>query len=141
VGGRWRKRPREHAGTESAIDAINRSQDDPDVLNAQEKLFPVLDDMLEEWQASYRPGYALVRIVGDRWFPYEFLDIETSEEARELCDSVDSSDLPLVILPKGKKLLNIDNKKDRFWKFWLWHGGHPAHVRRWQARAGQQRGP
>jgi len=116
-----------YADTESAIDAINRSQvhyylvkpwDPP-----EEKLFPVLDDMLGEWQASYRPGYALVRIVGDRWsprchtlkdflarnqVPYEFLDLETSEEARELCGSVDSSDLPLVILPKGKKLLNPD---------------------------------
>jgi thioredoxin reductase (NADPH) len=89
----------------------------------EEKLFPVLDDMLEEWQASYRPGYGGVRIVGDRWsagchavrdflprnqFPYQFLDIEASDEARELGDSVDSSELPLVILPDGARLLNPD---------------------------------
>ena len=50
-----------YADTEAAINAINQSQvhyylvkpwDPP-----EEKLFPVLDDMLEEWQASYRPGY------------------------------------------------------------------------------------
>ena len=114
-----------YADTEAAINAINQSQvhyylvkpwDPP-----EEKLFPVLDDMLEEWQASYRPGYGGVRIVGDRWsagchalrdflarnqVPYQFLDIEASDEARELGDSVDSSELPLVILPDGARLLN-----------------------------------
>ena len=116
-----------YADTEAAINAINQSQvhyylvkpwDPP-----EEKLFPVLDDMLEEWQASYRPGYGGVRIVGDRWsagchavrdflarnqIPYQFLDIEASDEARELGDSVDSSELPLVILPDGVRLLNPD---------------------------------
>ena len=116
-----------YADTEAAIKAINESQvhyylvkpwDPP-----EEKLFPVLDDMLEEWQASYRPGYGGVRIVGDRWsagchavrdflarnqVPYQFLDVEASDEARELGDSVDSSELPLVILPDGARLLNPD---------------------------------
>ena len=116
-----------YADTEAAIKAINESQvhyylvkpwDPP-----EEKLFPVLDDMLEEWQASYRPGYGGVRIVGDRWsagchavrdflarnqVPYQFLDIEASDEARELGDSVDSSELPLVILPDGARLFNPD---------------------------------
>ena len=40
--------------------------------------------------------------------PYQFLDIEASDEARELGDSVDSSELPLVILPDGARLLNPD---------------------------------
>ena len=117
-----------YADTEAAISAINQSQvhyylvkpwDPP-----EEKLFPVLDDMLEEWQASYRPGYGGLRVVGDRWsarchtvrdflarnqVPYQFLDIETSEEARELGASVDSSELPLVILPDGERLVNPDS--------------------------------
>ncbi len=116
-----------YADTEAAINAINQSQvhyylvkpwDPP-----EEKLFPVLDDMLEEWQASYRPGYGGLRIIGDRWsaschsvrdflarnqVPYQFLDIESSEEARELANSVDSSDLPLVILPDGERLVRPD---------------------------------
>jgi thioredoxin reductase (NADPH) len=82
-----------YADTEAAIAAINQSKvhyylvkpwDPP-----EEKLFPVLDDMLEEWQASYRPGYGGLRVVGDRWsarchvlrdflarnqVPYQFLD-------------------------------------------------------------------
>ena len=116
-----------YADTEAAIAAINQSQvhyylvkpwDPP-----EEKLFPVLDDMLEEWRASYRPGYGGLRVVGDRWsvrchtvrdflarnqVPYQFLDIEASEEARELANSVDSSELPLVVLPGGEQLLSPD---------------------------------
>ena len=116
-----------YADTEAAISAINRSQvhyylvkpwDPP-----EEKLFPVLDDMLEEWQASYRPGYGGLRVIGDRWsaschilrdflarnqVPYEFLDIETSEAARELGDSCDPAELPLVILPGGERLICPD---------------------------------
>ena len=118
-----------YADTEAAIGAINQSKvhyylvkpwDPP-----EEKLFPVLDDMLEEWRSSYRPGYGGVRVVGDRWsvrchivrdflarnqVPYHFLDVEVSEEARELGQSVDTSELPLVILPGGERLVNPDPK-------------------------------
>jgi len=116
-----------YADTEVAIAAINQSQvhyylvkpwDPP-----EEKLFPVLNVMLEQWGESYRPGYGGLRVVGDRWsarchtlldflernrVAYEFLDIEASEEARELGDSVDPSGLPLVILRDGERLLNPD---------------------------------
>jgi len=116
-----------YADTTAAIDAINRSQVHYYLVKPwhppEEKLFPVLDDMLEEWQSAYRPGYGGVRVVGDRWsahghavrdflarnqVPYHFLDIEVSEEARQLASSVDSSELPLVILPGGERLLNPD---------------------------------
>ena len=65
----------------------------------EEKLYPVLDDMLDEWRASFRPGYGGVRVIGDRWsaqchrlrdflarnqVPYNFLDVESSPEARAL---------------------------------------------------------
>ena len=116
-----------YADTEAAIDAINRSQVHYYLLKPwdppEEKLFPVLDDMLQDWRASYRPGYGGVRVVGDRWsagghrirdflgrnqVPYHFLDIEVSEEARELAASVAPEELPLVILPGGTRLLCPD---------------------------------
>jgi thioredoxin reductase (NADPH) len=116
-----------YADTQAAVAAINQSKvhyylvkpwDPP-----EEKLFPVLDDMLEEWRSTYRPGYGGVRVIGDRWsagchairdflarnrVPYEFLDIETLEEARELAASVEPSSLPLVVLPNGERLLHPD---------------------------------
>jgi thioredoxin reductase (NADPH) len=116
-----------YADTEAAIGAINQSRVHYYLLKPwdppEEKLFPVLDDMLEDWRSSYRPGYGGVRVVGDRWsarchtirdflarnqVPYTFLDIEVSSEAHELADEVDTPDLPLVILPDRRRLLNPD---------------------------------
>lgn len=116
-----------YSDTDAAIAAINQSKvhyylskpwDPP-----EEKLFPVLTDMLEEWRAGYRPGYGGVRVVGDRWsarghavrdflarnqVPYEFLDLETSEEGKALGESMDPADLPLVILPSGARIAHPD---------------------------------
>lgn len=116
-----------YADTDAAIAAINRSQVHYYLIKPwdppEEKLFPVLDDMLEDWRASHRPGFGGLRVVGDRWsarchrvrqflarnqVPYDFLDVEASEEARELGESVDPSELPFVILPNGTRLLSAD---------------------------------
>lgn len=114
-----------YADTEAAIGAINESQVDYYLLKPwdppSERLYPVLDDMLDEWRAHFRPGYGGVRVVGDRWsarchrlrdflarnqVPYHFLDVESSPEARELVSghSGDSRRLPLVVLPSGERL-------------------------------------
>jgi thioredoxin reductase (NADPH) len=114
-----------YADTDAAIAAINRSQvhyyltkpwDPP-----EERLFPVLDDMLEDWRAGYRPGYGGVRVVGDRWsarchvirdflarnqVPYQFLDVETSDEARVLMGEGEAPPLPLVLFPGRQRLEN-----------------------------------
>ena len=116
-----------YADTDAAIDAINRSQVHYYLIKPwdppEEKLFPVVDDMLGEWRAAYRPGYGGVRVVGDRWsarchavraflarnqVPYDFLDVEVSEEARELAGKLGASDLPLAILPGGARLPSAD---------------------------------
>ncbi|MDY7096105.1 MAG: FAD-dependent oxidoreductase [Acidobacteriota bacterium] len=92
-----------YADTEAAIDAINRSQVDYYLLKPwdppEQRLYPVLDDLLTDWRSGYRPGFGGLRIVGDRWspeshalrdflarnqVPYEFLDVEGNTEAREL---------------------------------------------------------
>jgi thioredoxin reductase (NADPH) len=115
-----------YADTEAAISAINLSQVDYYLLKPwdppEEKLYPVLDDMLGDWRAAYRPGYEGVRVVGDRWssrshairdflsrnqIPYEFLDVETSDEARVIAADADDS-LPLVFLPDGERLAAPD---------------------------------
>jgi thioredoxin reductase (NADPH) len=115
-----------YADTNAAIGAINQSQVDYYFLKPwdppEEKLYPPLDDMLDEWRASFRPGYRGVRVVGDRWsahchrvreflarnqVPYEFLDVEASPEGRALAGEAagDADGLPLVLLPGGTRLV------------------------------------
>jgi thioredoxin reductase (NADPH) len=114
-----------YADIEAAIGAINESQVDYYLLKPwdppEEKLYPVLDDLLEGWRAGFRPGYGGVRVVGERWsarchhirdflarnqVPYRFVDVESSPEAQELLtgNGGDASRLPLVILPDGARL-------------------------------------
>jgi len=112
-----------YADTEAAIGAINRSQVDYYLLKPwdppEERLYPILDELLDDWRASFRPGYAGVRVVGDRWsarchrirdflarnqVPYQFLDVESSAEARALAADTDPSGWPLVILPGGARV-------------------------------------
>jgi thioredoxin reductase (NADPH) len=111
-----------YSDTEAAIRAINevgldyylqKPWDPPD-----ENLYPNLDDMLGDWQADYRPPFTGLRVVGDRWspeshrtreflalnrVPYRWLDVEGSEEAREILSNVDSGapKLPLVVYEDG----------------------------------------
>jgi thioredoxin reductase (NADPH) len=113
-----------YADTKAAIGAINQSRLDHYLLKPwdppEEKLYPPLDDMLDEWRASYRPGYGGIRIVGDRWsarchrirdflaghqVPYKFVDVE-SPEGRAMIRGGDSEaeQLPLVMLPGGTRL-------------------------------------
>lgn len=115
-----------YADTNAAIGAINESKIHYYLLKPwdppEEKLYPVIDDLLEDWKASYRPGYKGIRIVGDRWsahshtlkdflarnqIPYTFFDVEASDEAQELLSRGDGSpdELPVVFLPDGSKLV------------------------------------
>jgi thioredoxin reductase (NADPH) len=92
-----------YADTDAAIRAINSAHIDYYLLKPWdppgEKLYPVLDELLDDWQASYRPPFEGVRVVGHRWspksfevrdflarhhVPYQWLDVETDAEARRL---------------------------------------------------------
>ncbi|MGI9175016.1 MAG: response regulator, partial [Rhodothermales bacterium] len=89
-----------YADTEAAIRAINRARVDYYLMKPwdppEERLYPIIDDLLDDWKAGYRPGFRGIRIVGDRWspethrikdflarnqVPYRWLDVETSDEA------------------------------------------------------------
>ena len=117
-----------YADTNAAIDAINEAHLDYYLLKPwdppEEKLYPVLDDLIEDWQANYKPEFKGVKVIGDRWspishdlrdflsrnqIPYRWLDIESNEEAQKLVEYADSAKdsecLPLVITGDGKKLV------------------------------------
>jgi thioredoxin reductase (NADPH) len=109
-----------YADTDAAIAAINDGRVDYYLLKPwdppHEKLFPVLDDLLDDWRAHWRPGYGGLRVLGDRWsadghrirdflarnqIPYQFLDVERDEDARRL--AADDA-LPLVLTLDGRRL-------------------------------------
>jgi thioredoxin reductase (NADPH) len=119
-----------YADTDAAIAAINevglhhylmKPWDPP-----EERLYPVLDDLLAEWTASARPPYEGVRIAGSRWspqsylareflsrnqIPYQWIDIDHDAPTRELVQSLtgDLSRLPVVLFPDGSFLVAPDN--------------------------------
>ncbi|MDZ8225127.1 MULTISPECIES: FAD-dependent oxidoreductase [unclassified Nostoc] len=113
-----------YADTEAAIRAINKAKIDYYLMKPwnppQERLYPVLNDLLEVWQASFLPSFDGIRVVGHRWsckshkikdflacnhVPYQWLDIE-SDEARCLlqCTNYDAMQLPIVLFLDGSHL-------------------------------------
>ena len=116
-----------YADTEVAIRAINTARihyyltkpwDPP-----EEKLYPVLSDLLEDWQAGYRPPFEGLRVIGYRWslrdhrvrnflsqnhVPYRWLDIAGNEEAQKLLKDahLDPDRLPVVLFGDGSALVD-----------------------------------
>jgi thioredoxin reductase (NADPH) len=113
-----------YADTEAAIGAINVVKLDHYLLKPWDppdrNLYPVLDDLLDQWSATHRPPFEGIRVIGTRWsprcyelrdflarhqIPYQWLDIE-SAEARTLRASMGDGEatLPVVILADGATL-------------------------------------
>lgn len=119
-----------YADTNAAISAINQASLDYFFMKPwdppTEHLYPQLDDLLDDWKASYHPAFQGIRVLGTRWsprcyelrdflarshVPYQWIDVETSAndpETKRLLEALgpDSSDLPVVLFPDGAKLLN-----------------------------------
>jgi thioredoxin reductase (NADPH) len=114
-----------YADTEAAIQAINQVTVHHYLLKPweppDEKLYPVLDDLLDDWRAGYRPPFEGLHLIGHRWspeahtlrdflarnqVPYQYYDIEMRAETQELIDRYQLSDtnLPVVILEDGTVL-------------------------------------
>lgn len=119
-----------YADTNAAIAAINTARVHYYLLKPwdppEEKLYPVLDDLLEDWQADYKAPYQGLRVLGTRWspsshqlkdflgrnqVPYQWTDVEIAapdKEVQQLIPNVDlkSASLPLVVLQSGEVLSN-----------------------------------
>jgi thioredoxin reductase (NADPH) len=115
-----------YADTEAAIAAINRVGVDHYILKPwqPEEIYEVLDDLLDDWQAGYRPPYEGVTVVGLRWsadahrvrdflarnrVPYRWLELETNEEGQRLAGGASGAQTPLVVLPDGRSLVRPDS--------------------------------
>ena len=118
-----------YADTTAAISAINQANINYFFLKPwdppAEHLYPQLDDLLDDWQASYRPAFQGIRVLGTRWsprsyelrdflarnrVPYQWIDVEVSAndpETKRLLEALgpDAASLPVVLFPDGTKLL------------------------------------
>ncbi|MGA8492150.1 MAG: FAD-dependent oxidoreductase [Terriglobales bacterium] len=118
-----------YADTTAAISAINQANINYFFLKPwdppAEHLYPQLDDLLGDWQASYRPTFEGIRVLGTRWsprsyelrdflarnrVPYQWIDVEASAndpETKQLLEALGSeaANLPIVLFPDGTKLL------------------------------------
>lgn len=116
------------ADTDAAIRAINEVRLNHYLLKPwdppEQNLYPVLDDLLDDWQASYKPPFEGIRVLGTRWsprsyavreflarnhVPYQWLDAEGAERDHEIKSLVESAakddlHLPLVLFPDGTRL-------------------------------------
>jgi thioredoxin reductase (NADPH) len=118
-----------YADTTAAISAINDAGINYFFLKPwdppTERLYPQLDDMLDDWQASHKPSFDGIRVLGTRWsprsydlrdflarnhVPYQWIDVELSvndPETMRLLDVLgpEATSLPVVLFPDGTKLL------------------------------------
>jgi len=114
-----------YADTDVAIKAINDIGLDYYMLKPwdppEERLYPVIDDLLSDWMREHPDDTSEVRVVGHRWsdrshevktflarnrVPYRWLDIERDDAAQQLVDltQAQAGDLPLVLVPDGEPL-------------------------------------
>ena len=121
-----------YADTQAAIDSINEVGLDYYLMKPwhppEERLYPVLDELLEDWKIHVRLPYEGIRVAGTLWslsshqvkdfltrhqIPYQWLDIEKDAGARQLVEGVSSevTKLPVVFFPDGKTLLQPDLKQ------------------------------
>ena len=119
-----------YADTAAAVDSINKIGLDYYLMKPwdppEQTLYPVLDDLLSDWQATVTVPYDGIRVGGTLWspschrvkdflarnrIPYQWLDIEKNKEAKVLVDGVSKEKrrIPVVFLPDGEVLIDPDN--------------------------------
>jgi thioredoxin reductase (NADPH) len=115
-----------YADTDVAIAGINQVQLDHYLMKPwdppAERLYPVLDDLLSEWAATFRPPFEGIRVAGSLWSPkshevkdflsrsltpYQWVDVEGDAAARALVETVSPGlkRLPVVFFPDGTSLV------------------------------------
>ena len=116
-----------YADTDAAIRAINQVRIHYYLMKPwdppEQNLYPYLNDLLEDWQAAYRPPFEGIRVIGNRWSPkshavreflgrnltpFHWLDLDASAEARDLLAMLEQGGgtlaPPVVVFPDGTAL-------------------------------------
>jgi thioredoxin reductase (NADPH) len=121
-----------YADIDAAVKAINEAHVDHYLSKPwdppEEQLYPVIDDLLDAWQAEYLPEAKGLRLVGHQWspqshaiknflasslVPYRWLDVERDADAHALLEAghLSSDELPVVFFEDGSVLRNPDPRR------------------------------
>jgi thioredoxin reductase (NADPH) len=121
-----------YSDIDAAIKAINQAHLDHYLSKPwdppEECLFPVIDDLLDAWQAEYLPEAKGLRLVGHQWsprshaikdflarnlMPYRWMDVARNQDSLSLLDAagIDASDLPVLFFEDGSALKNPEPRQ------------------------------
>jgi thioredoxin reductase (NADPH) len=112
-----------YSDTEAAIKAINDVQLDYYLMKPwdppEEKLYPVINDLLDDWHSDYIPSFKGIKLVGYQFspqshlikdylasnlIPYKWLDIEKNPNAKDIItlNNITLDQLPLILFEDGE---------------------------------------
>ncbi len=118
-----------YSDIDTAIRAINETELDYYLLKPwdppEEKLFPVIDEMLDDWRSSFKPELANIRLLGYQFspkshsikeflsgnqIPYQWMDVECHPKAAEVMalNAITPTSLPVLILEDGSLTLDAE---------------------------------
>jgi thioredoxin reductase (NADPH) len=121
-----------YSDTDAAIKAINDVKLDYYLIKPwdppEEKLYPVISDLLDDWQNDYVPEFKGIKLVGYQFsplshtvkdylasnlIPYRWMDIQTDPHGTELLklNNLKEEDLPLVFFEDGSYLIKPSIKE------------------------------
>ncbi|MDW7695452.1 FAD-dependent oxidoreductase [Flammeovirgaceae bacterium SG7u.111] len=125
-----------YSDIDAAIKAINDVQLDYYLMKPwtppEERLFPVLNDLIDDWQSGHIPSFHGIKVVGHQWspqshtikdflsgnmIPYQWIDILSNNKGKELLqlNELDDTRLPIIFFEDGSylvqpKLAELANK-------------------------------
>lgn len=121
-----------YADTEAAIAGINAVGLDHYLMKPwdppEERLYPVLGDLLADWSASFVPPFAGIRVAGTMWspachtvkdflsrhqIPYEWVDVNHDASVRAMVEEASPGlrTLPVVFFPDGARMVGPSTRE------------------------------
>ena len=114
-----------YSDTDAAIKAINDVQLDYYLMKPwdppEEKLYPAIDELLNDWQGNYRPAFKGIKVIGYQFspksheikdflagnlIPYLWLDASSTDQSKQIIttNNLEPTDFPTVIFDDGSIL-------------------------------------
>ncbi|GAB3919932.1 FAD-dependent oxidoreductase [Mucilaginibacter myungsuensis] len=115
-----------YSDKDAAIKAINAVKLDYYLIKPwdppEEKLFPIIDDLLDDWQCDYQPVFKGIKVIGHQYsrssheikdflagnlVPYQWLDIQADRDGEKLLqhNKLEETDLPVVFFEDGSHVV------------------------------------